>query len=132
MLLRSGSAPAPRRGTHPPNPRIGLQKQSVCKKLGLDARRPHQLLPCPSSARLALPSEARARAARSGCAAPLAALVHASCFDNQRRPTLMRRPPQSVDKPLMFNPALTTCASERMKARRFSYFTGFAAREQMR
>ena len=30
-----------------------------------------------------------------------------------------------VDKgpqPLMFNPALTTCASERMKTQRFSYF----------
>ena len=40
-----------------------------------------------------------------------------------------------VDKgsqPLMFNPALTTCASERMKTRRFSYFAGFAARERMR
>ena len=40
-----------------------------------------------------------------------------------------------VDKgrlPLMFNPALTTCASERMKTQRFSYFTGFAARERMR
>ena len=36
-----------------------------------------------------------------------------------------------VDKgprPLMFNPALTTCASERMKTQRFSYFAGFAAR----
>ena len=28
----------------------------------------------------------------------------------------------------MFNPALTTCASERMKTQRFSYFAGFAAR----
>ena len=40
-----------------------------------------------------------------------------------------------VDKgpqPLMFNPALTTCASERMKTQRFSYFAGFAARELMR
>ena len=40
-----------------------------------------------------------------------------------------------VDKgpqPLMFNPALTTCASERMKNQRFSYFAGFAARERMR
>ena len=36
-----------------------------------------------------------------------------------------------VDKglqPLMFKPALTTCASERMKTQRFSYFAGFAAR----
>ena len=36
-----------------------------------------------------------------------------------------------VDKglqPLMFNPALTTCASERMKTQRFSYFAGCAAR----
>ena len=32
----------------------------------------------------------------------------------------------------MVNPALTTCASERMKTQRFSYFTGFAARERMR
>ena len=32
----------------------------------------------------------------------------------------------------MFNPALTTCASERMKTLRFSYFAGFAARELMR
>ena len=32
----------------------------------------------------------------------------------------------------MFNPALTTCASERMKTQRFSYFAGFAARERMR
>ena len=40
-----------------------------------------------------------------------------------------------VDKgrqPLMFNPALTTCASERMKTQRFSYFAGFAARERSR
>ena len=40
-----------------------------------------------------------------------------------------------VDKgpqPLMFNPALTTCASERMKTHRFSYFADFAARERMR
>ena len=40
-----------------------------------------------------------------------------------------------VDKgpqPLMFNPALTTCASERMKTQRFSFFAGFAARERMR
>ena len=40
-----------------------------------------------------------------------------------------------VDKgsqPLMFNPALTTCASERMKTQRFSYFADFAARERMR
>ena len=40
-----------------------------------------------------------------------------------------------VDKrpqPLMFNPALTTCASERIKTRRFSHFAGFAARERMR
>ena len=40
-----------------------------------------------------------------------------------------------VDKgpqPLMFNPALTTCASERMKTKRFSYFAGFAVRELMR
>ena len=39
-----------------------------------------------------------------------------------------------VDKgpqPLMFNPALTTCASERMKTQRFSYFADFAARERM-
>ena len=32
----------------------------------------------------------------------------------------------------MFNPALATCASERMKTQRFSYFAGFAARELMR
>ena len=32
----------------------------------------------------------------------------------------------------MFNPALTTCASERMKTQRFSYFADFAARERMR
>ena len=32
----------------------------------------------------------------------------------------------------MFNPALTTCASERMKTQRFLYFAGFAARERMR
>ena len=40
-----------------------------------------------------------------------------------------------VDKgrqPLIFNPALTTCASERMKTQRFSYFAGFAARERTR
>ena len=40
-----------------------------------------------------------------------------------------------VDKgpqPLMFNPALTTRASERMKTHGFSYFAGFAARERMR
>ena len=44
-------------------------------------------------------------------------------------------PGKGVDKgpqPLIFNPALTTCASERMKTQRFSYFAGFAARELMR
>ena len=33
---------------------------------------------------------------------------------------------------LKFIPALTTCASERMKTQRFSYFADFAARERMR
>ena len=49
------------------------------------------------------------------------------------RHSLSKNP--GVDKgpqPLMFNPALTTCASERMKTQRFSYFAGFAARERMR
>ena len=32
----------------------------------------------------------------------------------------------------MFHPALATCASERMKTLRGSYFAGFAARERMR
>ncbi len=39
-----------------------------------------------------------------------------------------------VDKgpqPLIFNPALTTCASERMKTQRFSYFADFAARKRV-
>ena len=39
-----------------------------------------------------------------------------------------------VDKgpqPLIFNPALTTCASERMKTFRFSYFSDFAARKRV-
>ena len=48
--------------------------------------------------------------------------------------------PQSVEKPgvdkgpqpLIFNPALTACTSERMKTQRFSYFAGFAARERER
>ena len=35
-------------------------------------------------------------------------------------------------QPLKFIPALTTCASKRMKTQRFSYFAGFAARERMR
>lgn len=40
-----------------------------------------------------------------------------------------------VDKgpqPLILNPALTACVSEWMKARRFSRFAGFTARERMR
>ena len=51
------------------------------------------------------------------------------------RPPLSLSKNPGVDKgpqPLMFNPALTTCASERMKTQRFSYFAGFAARERMR
>ena len=39
-----------------------------------------------------------------------------------------------VDKgpqPLIFNPALTTCASERMKTFGFSYFSDFAARKRV-
>ena len=47
----------------------------------------------------------------------------------RRRRSLSKNP--GVDKgpqPLMFNPALTTCASERMKTQRFSYFADFAAR----
>ena len=50
-----------------------------------------------------------------------------------RQPQSAKKP--GVDKgpqPLMFNPALTTCASERMKTQGFSYFAGFAARERMR
>ena len=50
-------------------------------------------------------------------------------------PKLSERQPPLVDKgpqPLMFNPALTACASERMKTFRFSYFATFAARERMR
>ncbi len=35
-------------------------------------------------------------------------------------------------QPLKLIPALTTCASKRMKTLRFSYFAGFAARERMR
>ena len=41
------------------------------------------------------------------------------------RPSLRLSKNPGVDKgpqPLMFNPALTTCASERMKTQRFSYF----------
>ena len=34
--------------------------------------------------------------------------------------------------PLSFIPALTTGASKRMKTHRFSYFSGFAAREHVR
>ena len=34
--------------------------------------------------------------------------------------------------PLSFIPALTACTSERMKTFRFSYLSGFAARELMR
>ena len=48
-------------------------------------------------------------------------------------PRLSKNP--GVDKgsqPLMFHPALTTSASERMKTRRFLYVAGFAARERMR
>ena len=59
-----------------------------------------------------------------GKAAVLNGLRHFSLSKNPR-----------VDKgpqPLMFNPALTTCASERMKTQRFSYFADFAARERMR
>ena len=51
------------------------------------------------------------------------------------RPSLRLSKNPGVDKgpqPLMFNPALTTCASERMKTQRFSYFADFAARERMR
>ena len=51
------------------------------------------------------------------------------------RPSLSLSKNPRVDKgpqPLMFNPALTTCASERMKTQRFSYFADFAARERMR
>ena len=47
------------------------------------------------------------------------------------RPSLRLSKNPGVDKgpqPLMFNPALTTCASERMKTQRFSYFADFAAR----
>ena len=34
--------------------------------------------------------------------------------------------------PIKLIPALTACTSKRMKAQRFSYFAGFAARERMR
>ncbi|MGN0781334.1 MAG: hypothetical protein ACI4N5_06635, partial [Christensenellales bacterium] len=48
-------------------------------------------------------------------------------FQSVKKPRVDKGP-----QPLMFNPALTTCASERMKTQRFSYFAGFAARELMR
>ena len=58
--------PARRRGTlHPPRtPVSGAMAVGLKKKLGFDAWRPHQISPCTSSARLALPAEARALRAR--------------------------------------------------------------------
>ena len=56
---------APQGDTSPaPNPRIGRNGSRVEKKLGFNAWRPHQISPCTSSARLALPAEARALRAR--------------------------------------------------------------------
>ena len=52
------------------------------------------------------------------------AAVH---FQSVEKPRVDKGP-----QPLMFNPALTACTSERMKTQRFSYFAGFAARELMR
>ena len=49
------------------------------------------------------------------------------CLSLSKNPRVDKGP-----QPLMFNPALTTCASERMKTQRFSYFADFAARERMR
>ena len=62
------------------------------------------------------------------------------CYSINKQCPARRRAFQAVKKlgvdkgpqPLMFNPALTTCASERMKTQRFSFFAGFAARELMR
>ena len=58
--------PARRRGTlHPPRtPVSGAMAVGLKKKLGFNAWRPHQISPCTSSARLALPAEARALRAR--------------------------------------------------------------------
>ena len=50
-------------------------------------------------------------------------MVSAVPFSLSKNPGVDKGP-----QPLMFNPALTTCASERMKTQRFSYFAGFAAR----
>ena len=65
------------------------------------------------------------------CSTPYGRCMYTSC---KRQNKLM--PPEKGDgkgpQPLIFNPALTTCASERMKTQRFSYFAGFAARELMR
>ena len=60
--------------------------------------------------------------------------MHVRTDENLQVFAVCRKTP-GVDKgpqPLMFNLALTTCASERMKTQRFSYFAGFAARERMR
>ena len=65
------------------------------------------------------------------CSTPYGRCMYTSC----KRQNKLMPPEKGVDKgpqPLIFNPALTTCASERMKTQRFSYFAGFAARELMR
>ena len=54
------------------------------------------------------------------------------CIGNDRSSLSINHWVDKGPQPLMFNPALTTFAPERMKTRRFSYFTGFAARERMR
>ena len=58
--------PARRRGTlhQPRTPVSGAMAVGLKKKLGFNAWRPHQISPCTSSARLALPAEARALRAR--------------------------------------------------------------------
>ena len=62
---RSFCSRAPQGDTSPaPNPRIGRNGSRFEKKLGFDAWRPHQISPCTSSARRALPAEARALRAR--------------------------------------------------------------------
>ena len=62
---RSFCSRSPQGDTSPaPNPRIGRNGSRFEKKLGFNAWRPHQISPCTSSARLALPAEARALRAR--------------------------------------------------------------------
>ena len=115
----------------------GREEPMLCGKLTAGG-----MARCTGAAQPRIPWQEPRKGAASRCTESAGA--HGDRFTARRRKNCLLRGPRGrvrlskkpgVDKgpqPLMFHPALTTSASERMKTQRFSYVAGFAARERMR